>query len=70
MTTRRKFIKNTALGALAVAPITKVFSGLEETDEDRQELRSNPSVGALVLSTWRFGLQANEEAWKILSEIC
>jgi N4-(beta-N-acetylglucosaminyl)-L-asparaginase len=54
MTTRRKFIKLSALGA----------SVLSSTD-----LLAKPAAvkKPIVLSTWNFGLAANVEAWKILS---
>jgi N4-(beta-N-acetylglucosaminyl)-L-asparaginase len=54
MTTRRKFIKLSALSAsLLSAPQLLA----------RESSASRP----VVLSTWNFGLQANVEAWKILS---
>jgi N4-(beta-N-acetylglucosaminyl)-L-asparaginase len=58
MTSRRKFIKLTALGAAAL-PFAKTAL-------------AQPSAGSgakpIVLSTWNFGLGANVEAWKILSK--
>lgn len=56
MTTRREFIKLSAVGSgvLAIAP-----------------LRGNtatPPTKPIVISTWNFGLAANESAWKILSQ--
>jgi len=51
---RRKFIQLSALGA-AVLPVVKAFA--------KGEVPNKP----IVLSTWDFGLQANVEAWKILS---
>jgi len=55
MASRRKFIQ---LGALAsLAPITKLF-GFQ-----KNVMPSKP----VVISTWNFGLDANKEAWKILS---
>jgi N4-(beta-N-acetylglucosaminyl)-L-asparaginase len=54
MTTRRKFIKLSALSAsLLSAP--------------QLLARENSASRPVVLSTWNFGLQANVEAWKILS---
>ncbi len=52
-TSRRKFLKlgATAATALSVQPM------LAATSADRP----------IVISTWNFGMQANEEAWKILS---
>jgi N4-(beta-N-acetylglucosaminyl)-L-asparaginase len=53
MTSRRKFIKLSALGA----------SLLSST----RLLASSSATKPIVLSTWNFGLAANVEAWKILS---
>lgn len=55
MTTRRKFIKLSALGAsvLSVNPL---------------QARTKEVNKPIVLSTWDFGLGANVEAWKILSK--
>ena len=52
-TTRRDFIRigTTALGGVAFAASGTV----------------PPAEGPMVISTWNFGLQANEAAWKILS---
>jgi N4-(beta-N-acetylglucosaminyl)-L-asparaginase len=55
MTTRRKFIQFGTLASLA--PITKLFGF-------KQLLAVSKPV---VVSTWNFGLDANKEAWKILS---
>ncbi|MEX1241565.1 MAG: twin-arginine translocation signal domain-containing protein, partial [Cyclobacteriaceae bacterium] len=56
MTTRREFIKLSAVGSgmLAAAPLIASTSG--------------PAAKAVVISTWNFGLAANEAAWKILSQ--
>lgn len=51
--TRRDFLKLTALSGLL--PVSSVVEG--------KPAASKP----IVLSTWNFGLQANAEAWKILS---
>ena len=54
MSSRRGFLKQSGLGALALSSISpEVFAS------------SNKPI---VLSTWRFGLQANETAWRILSK--
>lgn len=55
MTTRRKFIQLSALGA-AILPLTKVFAK-----------KSTAANKPIVLSTWDFGMRANVEAWKVLS---
>jgi N4-(beta-N-acetylglucosaminyl)-L-asparaginase len=54
MTTRRKFIKLSALGTSLLS--TTALSGYQ-----------HEGTKPIVLSTWDFGLQANVEAWKILS---
>jgi N4-(beta-N-acetylglucosaminyl)-L-asparaginase len=57
MTSRRKFIKLTALGAAAL-PFAK--SALAQSS-------AGNGAKPIVLSTWNFGLGANVEAWKVLS---
>jgi N4-(beta-N-acetylglucosaminyl)-L-asparaginase len=54
MSTRRKFIQLATLGA-SVLPLTRLFAN------------SAAAKKPIVLSTWDFGVQANIEAWKILS---
>ena len=55
MASRRKFIQ---LGAIAsLAPITKLFGFQKNVTPSKP----------VVISTWNFGLDANKEAWKILS---
>jgi N4-(beta-N-acetylglucosaminyl)-L-asparaginase len=53
MTSRRKFIKLSALGSLLPS---LAASSVQQINKP------------IVLSTWNFGLAANAEAWKILSE--
>jgi isoaspartyl peptidase/L-asparaginase-like protein (Ntn-hydrolase superfamily) len=53
MKTRRDFLKLTTLGGLL--PISTLFAN------------GQAATKPVVLSTWNFGLQANEAAWKILS---
>lgn len=53
-TTRRNFIK---LGAAAASlPLASAFA------------QSKPAVKPIVISTWNFGIQANEAAWAVLSK--
>lgn len=56
MTTRRKFI---GLGAVALSaiPFVKLFG----------KSAYRPVSKPIVVSTWNFGIEANKEAWKILS---
>jgi N4-(beta-N-acetylglucosaminyl)-L-asparaginase len=55
MTSRRKFIQFGTL--VSLAPVTKLFGFKQPT----------PVLKPVVISTWNFGLDANVEAWKILS---
>ncbi len=57
MTSRRDFIKLSALGATAAA-----VPGLAEAEVPAKTVRK-----PIVLSTWNFGLAANVDAWKVLS---
>src|SRR5688500_4615807 len=52
MKTRRDFLKLTALGGLLPAV----------------DVLGNVDTKPVVISTWNFGLQANVDAWKILSK--
>ena len=60
MATRRKFLKNAGIlsAILALNPLKA-----EEILPKNKKIRK-----PVVLSTWRFGIQANEEAWKVLSK--
>lgn len=61
-TSRRKFIKSSAIASLVFAvPPLRIK---EQTIPEKRKERIN---GPLVVSTWDFGLRANEAAWKILS---
>lgn len=62
MSGRRKFIKQSLLSAAAVG-FANSLSGAEKIIEPEKKRINKP----IVLSTWNFGLKANEEAWKILS---
>jgi N4-(beta-N-acetylglucosaminyl)-L-asparaginase len=52
---RRQFIKTGSLAALALGVLPK-------------QMKADENQKPIVLSTWNFGLKANEEAWKILSK--
>ncbi|KFF03659.1 isoaspartyl peptidase/L-asparaginase, partial [Chryseobacterium luteum] len=62
MQSRRNFIKKTAAASLAFA--------VNPLDLIAGELPDNPAATGkpIVLSTWNFGLKANEEAWTILGK--
>ena len=56
MKSRREFIRMTAAGGV-LAPMSGFAAG--------KKLFENKPI---VISTWNFGVQANVEAWKILSK--
>src|ERR1041384_502380 len=58
MTSRRTFIKLSAMSA-ALFSVTKSFGNGPALTSNRTK--------PIVLSTWRHGIAANEEAWKVLS---
>lgn len=60
MANRRKFLKTTALATAGVA-----LQSFQSKSEEKEIFPSN-SNKPIVLSTWNFGLQANEVAWEIL----
>jgi N4-(beta-N-acetylglucosaminyl)-L-asparaginase len=60
MTTRRKFIQASALASMAA------LVGLAKRTEAQQSALIAPRK-PVVLSTWNYGLAANEGAWKVLS---
>ena len=60
MTTRRSFIKWSALSAALLSVKRNYASGFPIPGKD-----DKPPV--VVISTWNHGLAANAEAWKILS---
>lgn len=76
---RRKFLKTSALasGIVLLNTCSNSKEDLDSDDSPKSEIR-NPNflttggrkseiTKPIVLSTWKFGLKANEESWKILS---
>lgn len=63
MNSRRKFLKNTGIlsSALLLNPLDLIGKEVPEKDN---VLVNKP----IVLSTWNFGLKANEEAWTVLGK--
>jgi N4-(beta-N-acetylglucosaminyl)-L-asparaginase len=64
MTNRRNFLKKTALATAGLALTS--FKNTTETAENKVAL--NTVQRPIVLSTWRFGIEANSAAWEILSK--
>ena len=58
MTSRRKFIQTTALGA-GILSATDLFS--------MEKQKTNSFNKPIVISTWNFGIEANKDAWAILN---
>lgn len=59
MTTRRNFIRTTAMGA-------GIFSANNILAENNLLQKLNSMNKPLVISTWNFGIEANKQAWEIL----
>lgn len=64
MTNRRNFLKKTALATAGLALTS--FKNTTETAENKIEL--NTVQKPIVLSTWRFGIEANAAAWEVLNK--
>ena len=64
MTNRRNFLKKTALATAGLA--LSSFENTTETAENKVVI--NTVQKPIVLSTWRFGIEANAAAWEILSK--
>ncbi len=62
MENRRDFLKTSALAAAAV--LTNVPGSKAE---EKEKIIKPLTVKPIVVSTWKFGIEANEEAWKILA---
>ncbi len=66
MNNRRNFIKTAAMASAAVA--LSSFRVKSEEDEDYNNLSDGKIRKPIVLSTWNFGLKANEAAWEVLKK--
>ncbi len=64
MKNRRDFIKTSAI-AVAGLSLTACVQN-ESENERRNEEETLPEIKPIVLSTWNFGLKANEAAWEVL----
>jgi N4-(beta-N-acetylglucosaminyl)-L-asparaginase len=69
MTSRRKFLKTSALASGII-----LVNACSNSSNEERKTKNEPTNNSIreknkpiVLSTWNFGLKANEEAWKILS---
>ena len=66
MTNRRNFLKKTAMASTAVA--FGSCAGRAGELAEQNEVTDGKVRKPIVLSTWRFGLQANEAAWEVLKK--
>ena len=62
MANRRNFLKTTALASAGLA--LRAFSSKSENNE--VQTNSKKTNKPIVLSTWRFGIEANAAAWEVL----
>lgn len=65
MNKRRSFLKKSALAAGAL-PLSAFVNQAYSKETPKNEIIINKSP--IVISTWKFGIQSNEEAWKVLSK--
>lgn len=68
MTTRRKFIERASLTALAAVNGLSLQSCEAATKEDHEAVLINKPIRPLAISTWDFGVRANEKALQILKD--
>jgi N4-(beta-N-acetylglucosaminyl)-L-asparaginase len=61
MSDRRNFIKTSALAAAALIAKSEAGTAAEDVYKSAKEIRK-----PIVISTWKFGIRANEAAWEIL----
>lgn len=66
MTTRRKFIRNTALTGMAIGGVVKAVGG-EPLPTDLTVDSHKNSNGKTIISTWK-NLEANKAAWETLEQ--
>ena len=64
MSSRRDFVKKAAIGTIGVSTLFNCQDSKDKTQEKLVEIK--PQKKPLIISTWRHGLAANEEAWKQL----
>ncbi|NNE29398.1 MAG: glycosylasparaginase, partial [Saprospiraceae bacterium] len=60
MGSRRKFIRNTGLGLAGLSMPLDGFGDIHS--------QGYKKIRPLVLSTWDFGMEANQIAWKVLKK--
>jgi isoaspartyl peptidase/L-asparaginase-like protein (Ntn-hydrolase superfamily) len=66
MINRRKFLSQTALGSLVAVSAGSLVTGCANAQVSEEK---KPEAGRfpLAISTWNFGVKANDAAWKILT---
>jgi len=66
MNNRRNFLKTTAMASAALA--LSSFTSKSKENEEQNNLSDGKIRKPIVLSTWNFGLKANEAAWEVLKK--
>lgn len=64
MSGRRDFIKKAAIGTVGISTAFSCVESAKEKQEDVASIKTQKKP--VIISTWRHGLAANEEAWKQL----
>lgn len=64
MSGRRDFIKKAAIGTVGISTAFSCAESAKEKQEDVASIKTQKKP--VIISTWRHGLAANEEAWKQL----
>ena len=62
MHSRRKFIKQGIIGAASIGTVASAIS-CQATEKSTKSVRK-----PIVISTWDFGVAANQAAWEILKK--
>ena len=66
MNTRRSFIAQTMAAGMAFS-VTSLVDANDASEKRNDANKNRKAVKPIVISTWNFGVAANEEAWKILA---
>ncbi|MDD7885023.1 isoaspartyl peptidase/L-asparaginase family protein [Flavivirga sp. 57AJ16] len=68
MSDRRSFIKKAALGTIGVSTVVGCNQVTKEAPQEKNKVSHQAGVKPLIISTWKHGLPANEEAWRFLKK--
>ena len=70
MYSRRKFLNQSIVGSLSlgIAGLSNIATCTETEEQEKLRKDKINTSSALVISTWKHGLAANEAAWKIIEQ--